>query len=176
MVKAQVELDGVYVARLLDFEHARWLVVRMNTVRNILDQKIPHVSITISPDKTTFEALELMDKHDVGAILVMENNKLVGLFTERDYSRKVILMGRASRETPVRDTMLDKLLVVPPSMSVEDCMKLMTEKRIRYLPVMEEDRFIGIVSIGDVLKSVLNAQAQSINHLERYITGGDYGV
>lgn len=144
----------------------------MNTVQNILASKVPHVTIAISPEKTTFQALELMAKHDVGAILVMEDEKLVGIFTERDYSRKVILMGRASRETPVRDTMVKNLLVVPPSMSVNDCMKLMTEKRIRYLPVMQEDEFMGIVSIGDVLKAVMNAQAQSIDHLERYITGG----
>ena len=148
----------------------------MTTVQNILDSKIPHVSIAISPEKTTFQALELMAKHDVGAILVMEDNKLIGLFTERDYSRKVILMGRASRETPVRATMVDKLLVVPPSMTIQDCMKLMTEKRIRYIPVMKEDEFIGIVSIGDVLKAVMNAQAQNIDHLERYITASDYGV
>jgi len=144
----------------------------MNTVQNILASKVPHVTIAISPEKTTFQALELMAKHDVGAILVMEDEKLVGIFTERDYSRKVILMGRASRETPVRDTMVKNLLVVPPTMSVNDCMKLMTEKRIRYLPVMQEDEFMGIVSIGDVLKAVMNAQAQSIDHLERYITGG----
>jgi CBS domain-containing protein len=148
----------------------------MSTVQSILNQKVPHVSISIAPDKTTFEALELMARHDVGAILVMENNRLVGLFTERDYSRKVILMGRASRETPVRATMVDKLLVVPPAMTIQDCMKLMTEKRIRYLPVMEGTEYRGIISIGDVLKAVLQAQAQSIEHLERYITSSDYGV
>jgi CBS domain-containing protein len=148
----------------------------MNTIQNILDSKVPHVSITISPEKTTFQALELMDKHDVGAILVMEDDKLIGLFTERDYSRKVILMGRASRETPVRDTMVDKLLVAPPTMTIQDCMKLMTEKRIRYLPVMNNTEYVGIVSIGDVLKAVMNAQAQNIDHLERYITSSDYGV
>jgi len=148
----------------------------MNTVQNILDSKIPHVSISISPEKTTYQALELMAKHDVGAILVMENEKLLGLFTERDYSRKVILVGRSSRETPVRETMVDKLLVVPPSMTIQECMKLMTEKRMRYLPVMDGDKFLGIVSIGDVLKAVMNAQAQSIDHLERYITASDYGV
>ena len=144
----------------------------MNTVQNILDSKKPHVTIAISPEKTTFQALELMAKHDVGAILVMEGDKVVGLFTERDYSRKVILMGRASRETPVRDTMKEKLLIAPPTMTIEDCMKLMTEKRIRYLPVMDEEKYVGIVSIGDVLKAVMKAQAQNIDHLERYITGG----
>ena len=144
----------------------------MTTVQNILDSKIPHVSISISPEKTTYQALELMAKHDVGAILVMDGDKIVGLFTERDYSRKVILMGRASRETPVSETMVEKLLVVPPTTSVGDCMKLMTEKRLRYLPVMDEEEFIGIVSIGDVLKATLDTQAQNIDHLERYITGG----
>ena len=144
----------------------------MTTVQNILDSKIPHVNISISPEKTTYQALELMAKHDVGAILVMDGDKIVGLFTERDYSRKVILMGRASRETPVSETMVEKLLVVPPTTSVGDCMKLMTEKRLRYLPVMDEEVFIGIVSIGDVLKATLDTQAQNIDHLERYITGG----
>jgi CBS domain-containing protein len=148
----------------------------MNTVRNILDQKVPHVTISISPENTTLEALELMAKHDVGAIIVMEDEKLVGLLTERDYARKVILLGRSSRDTPVRETMIDKLLVTHPDMTVSECMQLMTEKRIRYLPVLEGEKFMGIISIGDVVKAVMDAQAHSIDHLERYITASDFGI
>lgn len=148
----------------------------MSTVQNILDQKIPRFNVIISPEKSTLEAIELMAKHDVGAVIVMEGEKLVGLFTEREYARKVILMGRSSRDTPVSDTMIDKLLVVPTSLTTEECMHLMTEKRIRYLPVIDKKTFVGIVSIGDVVKAVIDNQAHSIDHLERYITSSDFGI
>ena len=148
----------------------------MATVQTILDQKIPRVLISISPDATTLEALQMMEKHDVGAIVVMQENKLVGLITEREYARKVILKGKASRDTPVSETMIDKLLVVSKEMTTRDCMHLMTEKRIRYLPVMNGDEFIGIISIGDVLKAVMEDQEANIEHLERYITSSEYGM
>ena len=148
----------------------------MSTVRNILDQKVPRFFVTISPDKTTLEAIEMMAKHDVGSVIVMDGDKLVGLFSEREYARKVILMGRSSRDTPVSETMIDKLLVVSPTMTTEECMQLMTEKRIRYLPVMEGNKLIGIVSIGDVVKAIMTAQAHNIEHLERYITASDFGL
>lgn len=148
----------------------------MTTVRNILDQKIPRFFVTISPEKTTLEAIELMAKHDVGSVIVMDGEKMVGLFTEREYARKVILMGRSSRETPVSETMIEKLLVVSPTMTTEECMRLMTEKRIRYLPVMEGDKLLGMVSIGDVVKAIIDTQAHNIEHLERYITASDFGL
>jgi CBS domain-containing protein len=148
----------------------------MATVRSILRQKVPRVLISIEPDASTLDAIKLMAKHDVGAIVVLDGEHIIGLFTEREYARKVILMGRASRDTPVRETMIDKLLVVSPDKTIEECMKLMTERRIRYLPVMEGDEFLGIISIGDVLKAVLDAQARNIDHLERYITASDYGM
>jgi len=148
----------------------------MATVQQILNQKIPRVLISISPEQPTLEALELMDKHDVGAIVVMEGKRLIGLFTEREYARKVILKGRSSRDTPVRETMIDKLLVISKETTTHDCMQLMTEKRIRYLPVMDGEEFVGIISIGDVVKSVIHDQAANIDHLERYITASDYGI
>lgn len=148
----------------------------MSTVQSILSQKVPRFYVTISPQESTLDAIKLMAKHDVGAVLVMEGDKLVGLFTEREYARKVILKGRASRDTPVKETMIDKLLVVEPTLTTEDCMSLMTEKRIRYLPVVEKDQFIGIISIGDVVKAVINTQAHNIDHLERYISASDFGL
>jgi CBS domain-containing protein len=149
----------------------------MVTVRSILDHKIPRVLISVSPDQSAFEAIQLMAKHDIGAVVVMEQERLVGLFTEREYARKVILMGRASKDTPVKAAMIDKLLVISPDMTTQDCMQLMTEKRIRYLPVIDRNGpFLGIISIGDVVKAVIDAQAHNIEHLERYLTASDYGL
>lgn len=148
----------------------------MATVRQILAQKQHGRIHSISPDRTTYEALQIMAQHDIGAVAVLEHGRLIGLLTEREYARRIVLEGRKSRNTPVRDTMQTKLLVVEPSQSVEDCMTLMTEHHIRYLPVMEADRFIGLISIGDVVKSVIAQQASNLEHMERYISGGEYGV
>ena len=147
----------------------------MATVRQILESKKPRVIVTVEPEKTTYEALQLMAEHDIGCVAVLEGGKLIGLLTEREYARRIVLEGKKSRSTPVRETMLSKLLVVDPDKTVEDCMKLMTEKHIRYLPVIDEGRFVGLISVGDVVKAVIAQQAKNIEHLERYITGGEYG-
>jgi CBS domain-containing protein len=125
---------------------------------------------SISPDATVFEAIHLMDDKNVGALPVLDNSRLIGIISERDYTRKVILKGLSSKVTPVRDIMTREVLTASPSDSIEDCMRVMTEKRVRHLPVLERTKMIGIVSIGDVMKWVISAQADEI---ERYVRG-DY--
>jgi CBS domain-containing protein len=147
----------------------------MVTVRQLLESKQDKRIFTISPNETTYEALKIMAEHNVGAVVVMENNRLAGLVSEREYSRRIALEGKSSKLTPVRETMNTKLLVIDPDKTVEDCMALMTDKHIRYLPVIEDNHFIGIVSIGDVVKSIIAQQKRNIEHLERYVTGGEYG-
>jgi CBS domain-containing protein len=148
----------------------------MATVRQILSGKKSLQVHTIAPERTTYEALQIMARHDLGCVAVIEAGKLVGLLTEREYARRIVLEGKKSRNTPVRDTMLKKFLVVDPDQTVEDCMALMTDHHIRYLPVIEEGRFVGIISIGDIVKTVIAQQARSLEHLERYISGGEYGM
>lgn len=148
----------------------------MATVRQILEFKSPRIIVTISPEATTYEALQLMARHNIGCVAVTENDRLVGLLTEREYARRIVLEGKKSRHTPVRETMIDKLLVVDPDKTVEDCMKLMSDKHIRYLPVIEGEQFVGIISVGDIVKTVIAQQRQNIEHLERYISGGEYGT
>jgi CBS domain-containing protein len=125
---------------------------------------------SISPDATVFEAIRLMADKNVGALPVVDNSRLIGVISERDYTRKVILKGLSSKDTPVRDIMTREVLTASPSDSIADCMRVMTEKRVRHLPVLEGTKMIGIVSIGDVMKWVISAQAEAI---ERYVTG-DY--
>lgn len=142
----------------------------MKTVRQLLDGK-RHKLISISPEATVYEALQAMSEHDVGALVVMESERLVGIFSERDYARKIILHGKSSKETLVREIMTSKVVVVRPGQTVEDCMALMTDKRVRHLPVLEESRIIGVVSIGDVVKEMLSEQKFIIEQLESYIMG-----
>jgi CBS domain-containing protein len=125
---------------------------------------------SISPDATVFEAIRLMADKNVGALPVVDNSRLIGIISERYYTRKVILKGLSSKDTPVRDIMTREVLTASPSDSIADCMRVMTEKRVRHLPVLEGTKMIGIVSIGDVMKWVISAQAEAI---ERYVTG-DY--
>lgn len=147
----------------------------MFIVKQILNEKGNDVW-AVSPDATIYEALELMAEKNIGAVLVMDDDALVGIFSERDYARKVVLQGKASRETPVRDGMTDEVICVRPDQSVEGCMSLMTEKRIRHLPVLEGDSVVGVISIGDVVKGVISQQANTIEHLESYITTGHPAV
>ena len=140
----------------------------MNTVRHILEIKGFDVW-TISPKGTVFEALRLMADKDVGALLVMEGEKLLGILSERDYARKVILQGKASKETLVREIMTEKVFSVHPDQTAHEVMTLMTEKRVRHLPVVENDRVIGMISIGDVLRNVIYQQKQTIRGLEDLI-------
>ena len=142
----------------------------MRTVRDILRAKGSKVH-TLAPDDTVYEALSRMAEYNVGAMLVFEENDLVGLISERDYSRKTILKGRLSRETAVREIMSTELVTVHPDDDIEECMELFTDKRIRHLPVVEAGKVVGIVSIGDVVKSIIDYKEFIIEELENYIKG-----
>lgn len=144
----------------------------MGKVRNILQVK-GHAVYSINPDNTVFEALEMLVDRNVGALTVVDSQEhFLGIFSERDYARRVILKGRASKETLIREIMTEHPITVTEEHSIEDCMALMTDKRIRHLPVVDaQGRLIGLISIGDVVKSVIDDQRHIINSLEHYITG-----
>ncbi len=124
---------------------------------------------TIAPDATVFDALSLMAEKDIGALVVVDNEDVVGIFSERDYARKIILLGRSSRGTKVGEIMKNEVLCVGPDQSVAKCMALMTDKRIRHIPILEKGRLVGLISIGDVVKAIISEQQIMINHLEDYI-------
>jgi len=128
---------------------------------------------SIAPNATVFDAIQLMADKNVGALPVVENGRLAGIISERDYTRKVILKGKSSKETPVRDIMTHELVTAGAGDSVTECMRVMTEKRIRHLPVMEGSKMIGLISIGDLVRRIISAQTATIDNLEKYITG-DY--
>lgn len=137
----------------------------MNIVRQLLQIKGNDVW-TISPDASVFDALRMMSDKNVGALAVMEDDKLVGIISERDYARKVILKGKASKEVPVGEIMTAKVITVHPDQTVEECMDLMTSKHIRHLPVIEDDRLVGMISIGDVMRDILYRQRELLKKLE----------
>lgn len=139
-------------------------------VSGILAQKGSTVW-SIAPTAMVFDAIAMMADKNVGALPVVENNKLIGIISERDYSRKVILKGKSSRETRVEEIMTRQLVTAKPGDTVVDCMRVMTEKRVRHLPVIEGAQMIGVLSIGDVVKWVISAQAATIENLEQYISG-----
>ncbi|MCX7865865.1 CBS domain-containing protein [Limisphaera sp. VF-2] len=141
------------------------------TIGDILNHK-GHQVWTIEPDATVFEAIQRLAEKNVGALLVMDGDRLVGIFSERDYTRKVALRGRSSKETRVREILSDRVICVSPQHSVEDGLRLMTEHRIRHLPVLDNQKVVGIVSIGDLVNWVINQQSQTIRQLETYIAGG----
>ena len=140
------------------------------TVRQLLNHKTSGI-YAIRPDASVLEALELMAREDISSVLVMEGEALKGIFTERDYARKVILRGRNSRDTVVRELMTSQLLTVTQEQTIEDCMSLMTNKHIRHRPVMEGDKVLGLVSIGDVVKSIIAGHEETIQQLAGYISG-----
>ncbi len=142
----------------------------MATVSNILKSK-SNITFSITPETTVYSALEIMVEKNVSALLIVENEKLTGIFTERDYARKVILKGKASKETLIGEIMTENPITVSPSSSIEDCMRLMTSRFIRHLPVVEDDNLIGIISIGDVVKYVIEEQKFIIENMQHYITG-----
>jgi CBS domain-containing protein len=142
----------------------------MTTVNQILQTKGNRV-YTVAPEATVFEALQIMAEKNVGALVVTQNDEVAGIFSERDYARKIVLHGKTSRETRVREIMTVEVKMVPPDASVTHCMELMTDKHIRHLPVLEDGRLVGIISIGDAVKSIINEQQNIIHHLEGYITG-----
>ena len=143
----------------------------MKTVRDILASKGKDIW-SIAPDATVFETLQLMAEKEIGAVLVMVGGNAVGIFTERDYARQVILKGKASKDTPVREVMTSRVVYVKPEETIENCMALMTDKRVRHLPVLEQNRVCGVLSIGDVVKAVISEKQFMIQQLENYITSG----
>lgn len=140
----------------------------MKTVRQLLQAKGPGV-YSIAPDARVFDALTLMAEKNVGALVVLEGDTLAGIISERDYARKVILHGKSSHDIPVRAIMTDKVMTVQPGQTVEECMALMTNERIRHLPVVEDGKLVGVLSIGDLVKEVIAEQEQTIKQLESYI-------
>jgi len=142
----------------------------MNTVKDMLRVKGREVW-SIGPDAPVYDALSMMADKGVGALLVLEGGGVVGIVSERDYARKVDLKRKSSRQTPVRDIMTPEVVYVRPENTVEECMALMTHKRIRHLPVMEDDKVVGVISIGDVVKAIISEQQFVIEQLERYISG-----
>ena len=145
----------------------------MNTVKEILRTKGPGVW-SITPDATVYDALKLMADKNVGAVLVMDANHLVGIMSERDYARKIILCGKSSKDTLVREIMTERVIYACPEQTAEECMALMTDKRVRHLPVLEDLQVIGVISVGDVVKSIISEQGFTIEQLEHYISGTVY--
>lgn len=142
----------------------------MSKVKEVLDKK-GNQYFYVKPDNTVYEALQMMAEKDVGSVMVIENHKLVGMFTERDYARKIVLHGLASRNTRVGDFMTRELFSVHSNTSINDCMAIMTSKHIRHLPVVDDDQIVGLISIGDVVNSLIQQQNIIINDLESYIYG-----
>ena len=143
----------------------------MRTVRQLLETKSADV-FSIAPDAPVIEAIRLMAERRIGALLVMEGPRLAGIMSERDYARKVVLQGRSSKDTPVRDIMTAEVISVGPQDTTEQCMQLVTDGRIRHLPVVESGQVIGVVSIGDLVKAVIEQQRQELDQLQQYIVSG----
>lgn len=141
----------------------------MSTVAQILKTKSSQAVHMIAPSASVFDAVKMMAEKNIGAVLVGEGGKVAGIFTERDYARKIVLMSKSSKDTPVRDIMTAKVMFVRPEQTSEECMSIMTENRLRHLPVMEEGRLVGLVSIGDLVKDVISEQKFMIEQLEQYI-------
>ena len=140
----------------------------MLTVRHLLEQKDRAVR-AVAPDDPVLEAIRAMAEHHVGALLVMQNNELLGIVSERDYARKVILLGRSSADTTVREIMTSPVVTVSPLSTLDECMRLVAVRRVRYLPVVENGRTVGVVSIGDLVKAIIEEQQRTIEQLETYI-------
>jgi len=143
----------------------------MITVGHVLQEKGNRIW-SVSSDTTVYDALTLMAEKNLGAVLVMDGARIAGMFSERDYARKVILEGKSSKETPVKEIMTKDVLFVRPGHSIEDCMALMTDKRTRHFPVMEGEQLVGVISIGDVVKAIISEHQFVIKQMENYITGG----
>ncbi|MFP5405239.1 MAG: CBS domain-containing protein, partial [Gammaproteobacteria bacterium] len=143
----------------------------MTTVAQVIQSKPDKTVHTITPEASVRDAIKLMAQKGIGALLVTEGERIVGMVTERDYARKVVLMGRSSSETPVRDIMTFPVMYVNPEQSNEECMALMTESRLRHLPVLDDGKLVGLVSIGDLVKDIISQQKFIIEQLEHYIAG-----
>jgi len=143
----------------------------MQTVLELLEKKSPDIH-TVTPDLAVIDALRLMAEKKIGAVLVMKEAHLVGIFSERDYARKVVLNNRASTSTQVKEIMTAEPITVPPTTRVGQCLELMTERRIRHLPVVEDDKVLGLISIGDLVKAVIEQQRRELDQLQQYIVSG----
>ena len=143
----------------------------MKSAAQILKSKPEQTVYSVTPSTSVLDAVKLMAEKNIGALLVMEDAKIVGMITERDYARKIVLKGRSSKESPVRDIMTFPVLYVRPDHTNEECMALMTDNRVRHLPVMDGDRLLGLVSIGDLVKDIISEQKFIIQQLENYIAG-----
>ncbi len=139
-------------------------------IREILSNK-GNAVWTVAPEATVFQAIQMMAEKNVGALLVTKGERLVGILSERDYTRKVALLGRSSKDTLVKEILSGRVVSVSPANTIEDCMKLMTEHRVRHLPVLDGQKILGVVSIGDLVNSIISAQNSAIEQLETYITG-----
>ncbi|MBT2301071.1 CBS domain-containing protein [Variovorax paradoxus] len=143
----------------------------MKTVAEILKEKGDRTVHTIESTASVFEAVERMAQKNIGALLVLEHGRIVGMLTERDYARKVVLMARSSKDTPLREIMMTSVIYVRPDQTSEECMALMTQSRVRHLPVIEEGKLAGLISIGDLVKGIISEQKFIIEQLQHYITG-----
>jgi len=155
---------------LMSDGHQKDRLRKMKTIGQLLKTKGEDVW-TVTPETSVFEALELMAEKNCGALLVVERESLAGIFSERDYARKVALKGKMSKETPVKEIMTVKVSSVRPDQTIRDCMALMTDKHIRHLPVLQAEQLVGVISIGDVVKEIISEQQFIIEQLENYITG-----
>ncbi len=145
-------------------------MIPTGSIHEILEHKGSTVW-TVSPEATVFEAIQLMSEKNIGALLVTERDRLIGILSERDYTRKVALKGKTSKEMRVREIISERVVSATPSHTIEECMRLMTENRVRHLPVLDSDRLIGVVSIGDLVNWIISAQSTTIRQLETYISG-----
>jgi predicted transcriptional regulator len=145
-------------------------IIVAEKIVSILNNKDNHIW-SVGPDETVYDAIALMAEKRIGALLVVTEGRLIGIISERDYARKIILRGRSSRDTPVREIMTSSLITVTPDHTVDECMRIVTEHRIRHLPVLDNDRLVGLISIGDLVNAIIEAQAHTINQLHTYIAG-----
>ena len=146
----------------------------MKSVVEILKSKPEHAVFSIAPNSSVYDAVKMMADKGVGALLVIEGEKIVGIITERDYARKIVLMGRSSKETTVREAMTSNVMYVRPDQTNEECMALMTDHRLRHLPVLDDGKLVGLISIGDLVKDIISEQQFIIEQLKHYIAGDRY--